>query len=82
MVCPIQARLVLLLVHRGGLKRAHCSSQYCKKLFSFIHIHSECFQQQSAIQHVYIDCMPVLHDMHLSCLDKRLHLYVQQPLLI
>ena len=51
-----QARLVLLLLHREGLKRANCSSQYCKNLFSLQHIYSECFQQQSAIQHVYIAC--------------------------
>ena len=88
-VCPVlcrlrQARLVLLLLHREGLKRANCSSQYCKNLFSLQRIHSECFQQQSAI-YIYptrVYCMPVLHNMHSICLDKQLHLYVQQPLLV
>ena len=40
-----QARLVLLLLHREDLKRAICSSQYCKSLFSLQDIHSDCFQQ-------------------------------------
>ena len=60
MSCPMarlrQARLVLQLLHREGLKRANCSSQYCKNLFLLQHIHSECFQQQSAMQHVHIAC--------------------------
>ena len=85
-ICRLrQARLVLLLLHREGLKRANCSSYSLKSVLQEPNLASTYPLRMLSATKFYptrVYCMPVLHNLHFICLDKQFHLYVQQPLLI